>query len=120
MSPEELAVWVDENRKALRRDAQWTCDCSARSRPRPIAVVYLAADGTAYLWVAGRQRLNQGGAVTRPRARAVNLSEMVATDADLLEFAQCRRCRAALLFTLHEGELVPARLDSPKHAVVTD
>jgi hypothetical protein len=119
MTPEELAVWVDENRKALRRDAQWACDCSRRTKP--IAAVYLDGDGRALFWTAGRQRLAQDGTVENPRARAVNITELVMSGADLLEFAQCRRCRRSLVFTLHEGDLrMVAQLDPPKRAVVTD
>jgi hypothetical protein len=119
MTPEELAARVNENRNTLRRDAQWTCYCS--NRTKPIAVVYLDGDGQAFLWTAGRQGLAQDGTVTKPRARAVNLTERVMSGADLLEFAQCRRCRRSLVFTLHEGDLrMVAQLDSPTRAVVAD
>jgi hypothetical protein len=119
MTPEQAATWVNENRRTLRRDAQWTCDCSDQTKP--IAVVYLDGNGQALLWTAGRQGLAQDGTVTKPRARARNLTQMAASGAELLEFAQCRRCKRSLVFTLHEGELrMVAQLDAPKRAVVTD
>ncbi len=93
MTREELALWVADNRKALRRTEQATCICT---KSKVLVAVYTDQIGQKVLWVCGRQGVDQAGNTVRALPRAVNLDERAGTDHHSVELAQCAHCRAGV------------------------